>query len=450
MPWVSPGEWLHASLPETQQVELSFTISCRSSWLLGSWATSNFEPISTLSPGWRLSEENDLWDWNVAKHYRKIYKAIKKKRKAGFHISIVDFWGRLLSRLFINDPTQSDPNQGVGVLWSSIRETPRYRAREAPYVMAVTTSRPGTKQDFTPDSPIYEFSAEEFGVFHPHLNASIPMEYLGSLRPNLPQPGTCVRGYDNAGFVMGMSSNIYSMIDAPKKKSMVLKIIDKLTDDDNFEGKVPNTFQNLAQEPHDGSPPFQDNQRDIILMADCGFIAESIPIYPLIQPERRIDVIMAVDASTDGKNINPHSKTYPNGTALFVSYRRTQLPQYQGYHMPKIPDAFDGSFINASYHRRPTFFGCNELGAPIIIYFPNYYAVDETNVPTAKTTFTPEDVEKFYKNGFAIASQNAGPTKNNEWPACLACAIIDRQVTRNGAKRTPQCQACFKQYCAAE
>jgi hypothetical protein len=59
---------------------------------------------------------------------------------------------------------------------------------------------------------------------------------------------------------------------------------------------VPNTFQNLGHVPEDDSPGFQDNSRDTILMADCGFINESIPIYTLLQPERKIDAIIAVDA----------------------------------------------------------------------------------------------------------------------------------------------------------
>ncbi|KAI7945553.1 hypothetical protein MJO29_011941 [Puccinia striiformis f. sp. tritici] len=432
------------------------------SWLLGAWvgnsrcitryqraalmsvslhqATSNFPPISDIAPKWRLSEQNDLWDWNVAKHYRKVYKVVKQKKLAGFPTNIVD-----------DDPSQEDPNQGESVLWSSIAQTPLYKDRQVPYVIAVTTSRPGIKQDFTPYSPIYEYSAEEFGVFHPRLNASISMTYLGSPQNLNGRFGTCVRGYDNAGFIMGMSSNIYSMIDSPNDhKPIALKIIEKLTDDDNFEGKVPNTFQNMGQESTDGSPGFQDNSRDEILMADCGFINESIPIYSLLQPERKIDAIIAVDASTDGKEMDPTLLRYPNGTALFSSYSRTLLPLYQGRHMPKIPSSVNGSFTQLGYHRRPTFFGCNDFKGPLIIYLPNYYAVGETNQPTSKTTFTPEEIEVFYENGFAIATQNAGPTKNLGWPACLACALIDRQVLRNSASRTAECQACFQRYCAKD
>lgn len=120
---------------------------------------------------------------------------------------------------------------------------------------------------------------------------------------------------------MGLSSNIYSLIDSPSDhKPLFLRVIDKFTDDDNFEGKVgwaaagqkstntcvdmdnsqvPNTFQNLGEISNDESPGFQDNEHDTILMADCGLINESIPIYSLLQPERKIDAIIAVDAVSD-------------------------------------------------------------------------------------------------------------------------------------------------------
>jgi hypothetical protein len=63
-----------------------------------------------------------------------------------------------------------------------------------------------------------------------------------------------------------------------------------------YHYQVPNTFQQLGQESTNDGPGFQDNMLDTLLMADCGFINESIPIYPLLQPERKIDAIIAVDA----------------------------------------------------------------------------------------------------------------------------------------------------------
>ncbi|PLW32658.1 hypothetical protein PCASD_13347 [Puccinia coronata f. sp. avenae] len=74
------------------------------SWLIGAWATSNFPQISTLVPTWRLTQENEIWKWNVVKHFMRHRKIVKKKHKAGFPTSLVDGWGRILSGHFINEP----------------------------------------------------------------------------------------------------------------------------------------------------------------------------------------------------------------------------------------------------------------------------------------------------------------------------------------------------------
>lgn len=62
-------------------------------------------------------------------------------------------------------------------------------------------------------------------------------------------------------------------------------------------------------------------------------------------------------------------------------------------------------------------------------------------------TYSPEEIENFFSNGFEIASQTSGTSQDEGWPVCLACALIDRQMSRNGTPRTTQCQECFKNYC---
>ncbi|PLW51758.1 hypothetical protein PCANC_05543 [Puccinia coronata f. sp. avenae] len=418
------------------------------SWLLGSWATSNFPRANTLE--WGLDRQNDLWDWNVAKHYLKIYKIVKQKQEAGFPVSIVDAWAILLNRHFINDPQHHDPQTGKAVLWSSIRQTSTYKERSAPFVMAIATSRPDTKKAFTPESPTYEFTPEEFGVWHPNLNVSIPIDILGSPPQAYKSPSnsSCVKGFENAGFVMGMSSNIYSAADSPKMTeipSFVQKVVDQFVDEDSWEGKLPNTFQGLGK---DGQ--FQDDQRDMLLMADCGFTLENIPIFPFLQPSRKVDVIFAVDSSADGTDSSdPIQFGYPNGTALHGMYSRTLQPQFREYRMPKIPNPYDGSFTKPGYNKRPTFFGCDSNPrTPLIIYLPNYYMVGKTSVNTAESTYSKKRVDEFFQNGLAIATQDPGDKPDERWPACLACALVDHQVQRNSQARTKQCQQCFDFYCA--
>jgi lysophospholipase len=129
-----------------------------------------------------------------------------------------------------NEPGKKKQQIGKAVLWSSIREGSLYKKREAPFVMAVATSRPDKGKPFTPESPTCEFqtgiicdqeqktqfsdlpgflsteinpdefSAEEFGLYHPYLNVSIPIEHLGSTyTATSPESQRCVAGFDNAG-----------------------------------------------------------------------------------------------------------------------------------------------------------------------------------------------------------------------------------------------------------
>ncbi|KAG0140869.1 hypothetical protein CROQUDRAFT_68916 [Cronartium quercuum f. sp. fusiforme G11] len=418
-------------------------------WLLGSWATSNFPRLPILNQTlWSLTEENDLWDWNIASHYGGVAHVVKEKKKAHFPISIVDAWGRILSRHFINDKSEGVKRQGQRVLWSSIRSTPDYQSQTFPYIIALSMSRAGTRQPLTLSSPIYEYSPDDWSVWHPSLNATMPIDYLGSSPDALEKKSdACVRGFENAGFILGMSSNIFSLLDGPGKRKFLVRAIDVFVDDTDYEGKVPNTFKGLGQSSNSEAGPFPDTDSETILMADGGLASENIPLFPLLQPSRRVDTIIAVDSTADNSSLSDTSAiAYPNGTSLYMTYLKTQISGFTGYKFPKIPNAPDGTFERLGFTQRPTFFGCSDTGStPLVIYLPNYYVTARTDIPSTKTTYSGEQIDGFFENGFQIATQlNRDP----DWPKCLGCALIDRQFQRNGIPRLLQCQECFGRYCA--
>lgn len=74
---------------------------------------------------------------------------------------------------------------------------------------------------------------------------------------------------------------------------------------------------------------------------------------------------------------------------------------------------------------------------------PNYNIVHPTNTSTGANSYTVEQTHGFFDNGFAIATQSGSAT----WSTCLACALVDTQVARNGDARSPQCDNCFSEYC---
>lgn len=110
----------------------------------------------------------------------------------------------------------------------------------------------------------------------------------------------------------------------------------------------------------------------------------------------------------------------PNGTSLYMTYLKTQLPGYTGYRFPKfviwispagdiwnkklmespfflsrIPNGVDGTFARLGYNKHPTFFGCNDpIPTPLVVYLPNYYSVAETDIPSTETTYSVS----FYKS----------------------------------------------------
>ncbi|KAH9809333.1 lysophospholipase catalytic domain-containing protein [Melampsora americana] len=424
------------------------------SWLLGSWATANFPRLPLLNQTlWKLTEENDLWDWNIAKHYHQVAHIVKEKKDAGFPVSLVDVWGRIVSRHFIDDPSQDAAREGQRVLWSSTRGTEGYKTRGYPYIIAVSTSRPGPRQPITLSSPIYEYTPNDFSVWHPALNATMPIDHLGSSPDGREKKeNSCVLGFENAGFVMGMSSNILSAGDTPGKKKLLKKVIDLFVDDTDYEGLVPNTFKGLGQLTSSEVGIFPDSNIDNILMADGGFADENIPLFPLIQPSRKLDAIIAVDSTANPGDPSEKSKVaYPNGTSIYMTYLKTQQPGYTGYHFPKIPNGIDGTFDKMGYNKRPTFFGCKSSATtPLVIYLPNYYSVAKTDIPSKETTYTGAQIDGYFENGFAIATQSLGTTQDSGWPECLACALIDRQLQRNGTPRPPQCEECFSRYCAID
>ncbi|MBW0512429.1 hypothetical protein O181_052144 [Austropuccinia psidii MF-1] len=438
------------------------------SWFTGSWATSNFPEVLELVSTWRLQQDNQPLDWEVLKKYPPAISIAREKTMAGFPASLVDVWALMVGKHFVNAP-----DYGKSVLFSSIRDVPAFRNYDAPFPIIVATSR-GEKGrcDINLQTPIYEFTPIEFGVFHPSLNAFIPIDYLGTSMFNgkpIPQ-SACVKGFDNAAFVMGSSSNIFSEpFDPEEKKSLWNKLVAGLyeyfTKHMYDEALLFNPFNGLGTGlgPNSGFP---DGKDVLLYLADGGLGGENMPIWPMMQPSRKVDVIFAIDAEADGAGHTITAHGYSNGTSLYMTYKKTLLPDYKDYRFPKIPD-YQNDFSRRGLHQHPSLFGCNETDAPLVIYFPNYHMVADTDFTSVHASYTQAEIDGFFANGFAIATQSMGNINENlfltqnieddlrrggksvipRWPTCLACALIDRQILRNGLQRTSQCEACFRQHC---
>jgi len=443
------------------------------SWFTGSWSTSNFPDVRELVGTWKLQQDNQPFDWETVKKYPPAVKIAREKANAGFPASLVDVWSLMVGKHFLNAP-----DYGKSVLFNSIRDVPMFQNYDAPFPIVIATSR-GEKGRSPIDlqTPIYEFTPYEFGVWHPSMNGFIPIDYLGtSMFEGKPIPGSpCVKGFDNAAFIMGSSSNILSEPFAPNDKmtlwnKILAGLYEYFTAHMYDEALVFNPFNGLGTGP---SPKqeFPDGKDTLLYLADGGLGGENMPLWPLMQPARKLDVIIAVDAQTDGVGYVIDARGYSNGTSLYMSYNKTLLPDYNGYKFPKIPD-YRSEFTTLGLHQRPSFFGCyDKTDAPLVIYFPNYYMVAATDFMTVQASYTQDEVDAVFDNGFAIATQSIGKIKDNntlltqgieenihraekaatpEWSTCVACTLIDRQLQRDGIPRTSQCEACFRQHCYVE
>lgn len=71
--------------------------------------------------------------------------------------------------------------------------------------------------------------------------------------------------------------------------------LDQLYARDWLPSQVPNPFQG-QQAGMLGNNGFEDSQRDTLLLADGAMASENLPLFPLLQASRKIDLIFAVDS----------------------------------------------------------------------------------------------------------------------------------------------------------
>ena len=141
-------------------------------------------------------------------------------------------------------------------------------------------------------------------------------------------------------------------------------ILQSLSDDDeDIASYKPNPFKGynpMGESLNAGS--------DALTLVDGGLDLQNIPLHPLIQPNRHVDVIFAVDSSADTSN-------WPNGTALVATYERSLNSSGLANHtaFPSIPS--QNTFVNLGLNAHPTFFGCDASNSsgptPLVVYIPN-------------------------------------------------------------------------------
>jgi lysophospholipase len=425
-------------------------------WLVGSIYTNNFSSVETLRDG---STKSSVWQFgnsilegpdsdgiqlfSSADYYATIESEVGDKQNAGFNASLTDYWGRALSYQLVNAT-----DGGPAYTFSSISEMDNFMTGEIPMPVLVTDSRAPNTKVISLNSTVFEINPYEIGSWDPTTYAFAPLRYAGSNFSGgvIPDSEQCIRGFDNVGYVMGTSSTLFNQFllqlnttTIPQTlKNLFQDILNGLSEGDNDVAQwQPNPFYGFNNATN------RNAQSTELTLVDGGEDNQNIPLYPLIQPQRSVDVIFAVDSSAD-TNIS-----WPNGASLVATYQRSLNNTIEnGTAFPSIPDI--NTFINLGLNNRPTFFGCNASNitgeAPLIVYIPNAPYITYSNQSTFTLSYNNTFRNLIIENGYDVATQGNG-TVDKEWPTCMACAVLSRSFTKTGTTVPDACTTCFDRYC---
>ena len=434
-------------------------------WLVTSVYSNNFSSVETLRDG---SPDSSVWKFgnsifegpnsdslqilSTADYFSTISDEVDAKADAGFNTSITDYWGRALSYQLINAT-----NGGPAYTFSSIAQSEDIQNGQIPLPLLVADERSPNTAIISLNSTVYEFNPWEMGSWDPTTYAFAPLEYTGSRFSGGSIVGNqqCVRGFDNVGYVMGTSSTLFNQfllqIDNVTAipeflRNVFTNILTEIGEDNNDIAQwQPNPFYGFNNQTN------RNAQEPELTLVDGGEDLQNIPLYPLIQPQREVDVIFAIDSSADTEDVDTHN--WPNGASLVNTYRRsTNLTIENGTAFPSIPGI--KTFVNLGFNNRPTFFGCNASNitadqngiAPLIVYVPNSPYIYQTNITTFTPSYNNTERNAIIENGYDIATMGNG-TLDAQWPTCMACAVLSRSFFKTGTPVPADCQSCFDRYC---
>ncbi|KAH6696424.1 lysophospholipase catalytic domain-containing protein [Leptodontidium sp. MPI-SDFR-AT-0119] len=425
-------------------------------WLVGSLYANNFSTVTTLrdgSPGssvWQFEnsilkgpESSGLSIANTADYYNILEADVGSKADAGYETSITDYWGRALSFQLVNASSG-----GPAYSFSSTALDESFLTGESPFPVLVADARaPGTTI-ISLNSTVYEFNPFELGSWDPTTYGFAPLRYIGSSFSGgfIPLNVTCVRGFDQVGFVMGTSSSLFNQFllqinstDIPDKLNHALtSTLERIGSNENDVSLFkPNPFFGYNNNTNENAQSTQ------LTLVDGGEDGQNIPLSPLIQPFRAVDVIFAVDSSADTAFF------WPNGTSLVATYRRSlNITLENGTAFPAIPD--QNTFVNLGLNKRPSFFGCDASNltgeAPLIVYVPNAPYTIYSNFSTFKPDYNNTERNLMIQNGYDVATMGNG-TVDSEWLTCVGCALLSRSFTKTGTEVPAACITCFDRYC---
>ena len=260
---------------------------------------------------------------------------VEDKENTGFNVTITDYWGRALSYQLVNAT-----DGGPSYTFSSIADQDFFTSGSVPLPFIVTDGRAPGQLLVTGNATVYTFSPWELGSEDPTVFGFVPLEYVGTnFTSGSPSTDQCVTGFDNVGLVMGTSSSLFNSLMTTVNRANTTGLFSNalqealahvLTDVGSSGDDIadwPNPFYGYN---NDTNPNAQSIQ---LTLVDGGEDNQNIPLHPLIQPNRHVDVIFAVDSSADTNGSYPTSgsaQNWPAGISLVATYERSLSPIQNG------------------------------------------------------------------------------------------------------------------------
>lgn len=422
------------------------------SWATASLAMNDWATTQSLKDNiWDLASNLIIPEDGKVSFYASILAAVAGKRNEGYQTSLTDYFGLSIADKILNGSTYGNK---FSVEWSDVRNTSSFTGASMPYPIIIADEREPGELIIPRNTTIWEFSPYEFGSWNPNVSAFIPIDILGSSLNNgtsvLPN-NECVGGYETVAWVTGTSATLFSglyldLIGSSSDSIIVnalKEIAQAVSQEQNDVSTVPNPFFGYSGE---GDVEVTDIRN--ITLVDGGLDNENVPLWPLVEPARDLDIIIAIDSSADITN-------WPNSSALYQTSLRAQYPTYNQYAFPVMPDT--NTVINRGLNTRPVFYGCdanvnvtnsntsfNGTKTPIVVYMPSYPYSALANTSTFMLEYSSSQAQGVIDNSVNVATLGG---VDSEWATCLGCAILQRGFERSNTPRPEVCTRCLNKWC---
>ena len=190
----------------------------------------------------------------------------------------------------------------------------------------------------------------------------------------------CVKGFDSITFAMGTSATAWnlwlvsalsngtntqfakrSLPEEPQHHALEKRQATSLIPvwEQAFNETLNQSLYGVYPNPFQGYTPSATADQETLYLVDGSESGQTIPLWPLLQPARGLDLIIAWTAS---------GETYPNnwqnGTDLIDTANAAATNSLK---FPKVPSRA-ATFVDQGLNLLPTFFGCYEDDVPLVSF----------------------------------------------------------------------------------